>query len=78
MKIDIYCSFVVATAPHHEYLFPARKGSQVYMVLTYCGMDQKSLIDFCSVLLDMFFDVLDVQVKRGAELSADHHVVARS
>ena len=38
------------------------------------SMDQKSLIDFCIVLLDLFSDVLDVRVKRGAELSTDHHL----
>ena len=39
------------------------------------SMDQKSLIDFCIVLSDLFSDVLDVRVKRGAELSTDHHLV---
>ena len=39
------------------------------------SMDQKSLIDlFCIVSSDLFSDVLDVRVKRGAELSTDHHV----
>ena len=38
------------------------------------SMDQKSLIDFCIVLSDLFSDVLDVRVKRGAELSTDHHL----
>ena len=38
-------------------------------------MDQKSLIDFCIVSSDLFSDVLDVRVKRGAELSTDHHLV---
>ena len=38
------------------------------------SMDQKSLIDFCIVSLDLFSDVLDVRVKRGAELSTDHHL----
>ena len=33
---------------------------------------QKSLIDFCVFLSDLFSEVLDVQVKRGAELSTDH------
>ena len=35
------------------------------------SMDQKSFIDFCIVSSDLFSDVLDVRVKRGAELSAD-------
>ena len=39
------------------------------------SMDQKSLIDFCIVSSDLFSDELDVQVKRGAELSTDHHLV---
>ena len=42
------------------------------------GMDRKSLIDFCIVLSDLFSDVLDVRVKRGAELSTDHHLVVCS
>ena len=41
-------------------------------------MDQKSLIDFCVVSSDLFSDVLDVRVKRGAELSTDHHLVVCS
>ena len=53
------------------------------MVSTYlfCGcsykvwMAQKSFIDFCIVLSDLFSDVLDVRVERGAELSTDHHLV---
>ena len=39
------------------------------------SMDQKSLIDFCIVSSDLFSDVLDVRVKRGAEMSTDHHLV---
>ena len=39
------------------------------------SMDQKSLIDFCIVSSDLFSDVLDVRVKRGAELSTDHHLI---
>ena len=42
------------------------------------SMDQKSLIDFCIVSSDLFSDVLDVRVKRGAELSIDHHLVVCS
>ena len=38
-------------------------------------MDQKSVIDFWIVWSDLFSDVLDVQVKRGAELSTDHYLV---
>ena len=39
------------------------------------SIDQKSLIDFSVVWSDLFSDVLDVRVKRGAELSTDHHLV---
>ena len=42
------------------------------------SMDQKSLIDFCIVSSDLFSDVLNVRVKRGAELSTDHHLVVCS
>ena len=41
-------------------------------------MAQKSLIDFCIVSSDLFSEVLDVQVKRVAELSTDHHLVVCS
>ena len=40
--------------------------------------DQKSLTDFCLISSDLFSDVLDVRVKRGAELSTDHHLVVCS
>ena len=42
------------------------------------SMDQKSLIDFCIVSSDLLSDVLDVGLKRGAELSTDHHLVVCS
>ena len=42
------------------------------------SMDQKLLIDFCIVSSDLFSDVLDVRVERGAELSTDHHLVVCS
>ena len=42
------------------------------------SLGQKSLIDFCIVSADLFSDVLDVRVKRGAELSTDHHLVVCS
>ena len=32
------------------------------------------MIDFCIVSSDLFSGVLDVRVKRGAELSTDHHL----
>ena len=38
-------------------------------------MDQKSLIDFCIVSSGLFSDVLDVRVKRSAELSTNHLLV---
>ena len=42
------------------------------------SMDQKSLIDFCIASSDLFSDVLNVRVKRGAELSTDYHQVVCS
>ena len=42
------------------------------------SMAQKFLIDFCIVSSDLFSKVLDVRVKRGAELSTDHHLVVCS
>ena len=47
---------------------------------TWCQpiMYQKSLIDFCIVSSDLFSDVLDVRVKRVAELPTDHHLVVCS
>ena len=42
------------------------------------SMDKKSWIDFCIVLSNLFSDVLEVGVKRGAKLLTDHHLVVRS
>ena len=39
------------------------------------SLGQRSLIDFCIVSADLFSTVSDVRVKRGAELSNDHHLV---
>jgi exonuclease III len=39
------------------------------------ALTQKSLIDFIIVSADLKRSVLDVRVKRGAELSTDHHLV---
>ena len=39
------------------------------------NMDQKFFVDFCIVSSDMFSEVLDVRVKRSAELLTDHHLV---
>ena len=36
------------------------------------------MINVCIVLLDMFSEVLDVRVKRGTELSTDHHLAVCS
>ena len=41
-------------------------------------MAQKCLIDFCIVSSVLFLEVLEVRVKRGAELSTDHHLVVCS
>ena len=38
------------------------------------SLGQRSLIDFCIVSADLFSTVSDVRVKRGAELSTDHHL----
>ena len=38
-------------------------------------MEQRSLIDFCIVSANLFSTVSDVRGKRGAEMSADHHLV---
>ena len=38
-----------------------------------CG--QRSLIDFAVVSADLRSQVMDVRVRRGAELSTDHHLV---
>jgi len=44
---------------------------------TWCrdSLGQRSLIDFCTVTADFFRSVLGILVKRGAELSMDHHLV---
>ena len=39
------------------------------------SLGQRSLIDFYIVSADLFSTVSDVRVKRGAELSTDHHLV---
>ena len=39
------------------------------------SLGQRSLIDFCIVSADLFSTVSDVHVKKGAELSTDHHLV---
>ena len=43
----------------------------------YCS-SQTSLVDFCIVLWDLFSDVLDVRVQRGAKLPTDHHLLVCS
>ena len=42
------------------------------------SMVQKSLKDFCIVFSDLFSEVLDVQIKRGSELSTDPLLVVCS
>ena len=39
------------------------------------SLGHRSVIDFCIVSTDLFRSVLDVGVKRGAELSTDHHLL---
>ena len=64
-KIEVYCTvptYCIAILVHkYTWYRPS--------------MDQKPLIDFCIVSSDLFSDVLDFRVKRGAELSTDHHLV---
>ena len=38
-------------------------------------MGQRSIIDFCVVSADLFSSVIDFCIKRGAELSTNHHLV---
>ena len=38
-------------------------------------MRKHSIIDFCIVSADLFSSVVDVHVKRGVELSTNHHLV---
>ena len=42
------------------------------------SLGQRYVIDFCIVSADLFSTVSDVRVKRGAELSIDHHLVVRT
>ena len=42
--------------PHHEYLFPARRSSQVYTWYR-PSMDRISLLDFCIIQSDLFSNV---------------------
>ena len=59
--------------------FPAQRGSQVYNHTWYRpSMDQNTLIDFSIVSSNLFSDVLNVRVKKGAELSTDHQLVVCS
>ena len=39
------------------------------------SVGQRSIIDFCIVSPNLFSSVVDVRVKRGAELSTYHHLV---
>ena len=39
-------------------------------------VEQHSIIDFCIVSTDLFSSVVNVHIKRGAELSTNHHLVA--
>ena len=38
-------------------------------------LGRSSMIDFLAVSLDLWPHVLDAQVKRGAELSTNHHLL---
>ena len=58
---------------HNEHIFSAQK--KLYYTWYRDSLGQRSLIDFCIVSVDLFFTVSHVRVKRGAELSTDHHLV---
>ena len=57
---------------HHEHFLLAQRCAQVHLVQRFLG--QRSLIDFSIVAVDLSCSVLDVRVKRGAELPTDHHL----
>ena len=38
------------------------------------SVGQRSIIDFCIVSVDLFSSVVDIRVKRGAEVSTNHHL----
>ena len=58
---------------HYEHIFSAQKIHKYTWYRDSSG--QRSLIDFCIVSADLFSTVSDVCVKRGTELSTDHHLV---
>ena len=50
--------------------------TEIYRYIQYRDLvGQHSIIDFCIVSANLFSSVVDVCVKRGAELSTDHHLV---
>ena len=71
-----YCSSVAATDSASRIPFSSRKSFTSIWYLP--SNDQESLIDFCTDSPDLFSDLLDVRVKRSAELSTDHHLVVYS
>ena len=58
---------------HNEHLFLPKEVHKY----TWCrdSVGQCFIIDFCIVSQDLFSSVVDVCVKRGTELSTDHHLV---
>ena len=54
---------------HNEHLFSVQEDSQDSEV------GQRSIIEFCIDSADLFSSMVDICVKKGAELSADHHLV---
>ena len=52
------------------------RNKEIYNYIWYRDLvGQRSIIDFCIASADLFSSVVDVHVKRGAELSTDHHLV---
>ena len=58
---------------HNEYLFFAQGFHKYTWHSNFMG--QHSIIDFCIVSADLFTSVVDIRVKKRAELSTDHHLV---
>jgi len=61
---------------HRGHFLPAQRCAQVH--LRRYSLGQRKLIDLCIVSADLFHSVLDVRVKRGAELSTGRYLLACS
>ena len=60
---------------HNKHLFSAQGNSQVHPWYR-DSVEQRSIIDFCIVSVDLFSSVFIVFLKRGAELFTNHHLVS--